>query len=217
VAENQSQLSFEQPRSAFGTWLGVVLLFAVFGLFVWVVVGAMPRGDDYESKRAKARVEKLKAASDEANTSLHGYGWVDKEKGIARLPIQRAMELTVVELAGKKPMAANPIATSDAQPGAQTSAPVGPSAAPTVQPKAEASTSPKAISPEGKDSENRGQPAAANNPPGARPGTQPGANATPAATPPAPASKPHPGPGGPTATPVQSAPGRPIPVPGKTP
>ncbi len=36
----------------FGTWLGVVLLFAVFGLFVWAVMGMMPRGNDYEQKRA---------------------------------------------------------------------------------------------------------------------------------------------------------------------
>ena len=36
----------------FSTWFGVVLLFVVFGLFVWVVIGASPRSDTYEEKRA---------------------------------------------------------------------------------------------------------------------------------------------------------------------
>ena len=66
-ADDEPQLSFEQPRSAFGTWLGVVLLFAVFALFVWVVMGVMPRGDNYEEKRAEARMEKLKMAHEEAS------------------------------------------------------------------------------------------------------------------------------------------------------
>ena len=36
----------------------MVLLFAVFGLFVWVVMGVMPRGDNYEAKaRESARGE----------------------------------------------------------------------------------------------------------------------------------------------------------------
>ncbi len=38
----------------FSTWIGVVLLFAFFGLLALVVIGASPRGDNYEEKRAKA-------------------------------------------------------------------------------------------------------------------------------------------------------------------
>ena len=215
--DDQSQLSFEQPHSVFGTWVGVVLLFAVFALFVWVVMGAMPRGDSYEEKRAKARMEKLKVVSDESSASLKGYGWVDKEKGVVRMPIERAMELSVAELAQKKPAPANPIAVIEAQPGLQTTAPVGPSAAPTAPPVSDPSASPKATTVSGKDSENRGQPAGSSNPANVQPGTQPGPDATPAAAPPAPAGQAQPGAGGPTSTPVQSAPGTPLPVPGATP
>lgn len=109
----------------------MVLLFAVFGLFVWVVVGAMPRGDKYEEKRAAARVEKLKTASEEATASLHSYAWVEKEKGVARIPIERAVELTTAELAQKKPAAAGPIATP---PVAAAPSPAAPSATPAAAP-----------------------------------------------------------------------------------
>jgi len=102
----------------FSTWVGVVLLFVVFGLFVWVVVGASPRSDTYEAKRAKAREEKLKTLREEANNALTTYGWVDKTKGVARVPIDRAMELTLTDLARKKPAPANPIATPEPQPSA---------------------------------------------------------------------------------------------------
>ena len=203
----------------FGTWVGVVLLFAIFGLFVWVVIGAMPRGDDYEQKRAAARMEKLKTTREEANTALDKYGWVDKSKGVVRLPIQRAMELTIAELAQKKPAPANPIELTPAPAGMQTTAPVAPPAA-TVAPSAAAASgaaSPKPTSIHGETSENRGQPAGAANPPNAAPGTQPGPNATPAASPPSGAEQPQPGGGQRSATPVQSPAGTPLPIPGKTP
>lgn len=123
----------------------MVLLFAVFGLFVWVVVGAMPRGDKYEEKRAAARVEKLKTASEEATASLHSYAWVEKEKGVARIPIERAMELTTAELAQKKPAPAGPIAT----PAVIATPPTAPAAAPATAaaPAAAPTTAPKVPSP----------------------------------------------------------------------
>jgi hypothetical protein len=46
---------------------------------------------DRAAERAKARKE----LTEKANAELADAGWVDKPKGIARLPIQRAMELTI--------------------------------------------------------------------------------------------------------------------------
>lgn len=220
MATDDDELTFQPPQSVFGTWLGVVLLFLVFALFVWVVTGLMPRGDDYEQKRAAARVEKLKTLRDETNTALNKYGWTDKAKGIAHMPIERAMEISLAELAQKKPAPANPIAAEPAQPGPQEGAPVTPAGStvpPSAASAASAAATPKATSITGKDSENRGQAAATSNPPNAAPGTQPGPNATPAASPPSGASQPQPGVGNPTATPVQIPAGTPIPVPGATP
>lgn len=215
MATTDSDIRFEQPRSTFGTWVGVVLLFALFGLIAWAVMGAMPRGDDYEQKRGKARLEKLKAYHDEIDTQTKGYAWADKAKGTVRVPIDRAMELSVGELAQRKPAPAGPLPPEGEKAGLQVTAPVGPTPAPVASPGGAPRPTP-AIATEGKDSEAEGQAAASANPPDAAPGTQPGPSATPAAAPPAgsnranPADKPQP-------TPVQSAPGRPLPVPGVTP
>ncbi len=209
--------SIHDVRSNLSTWVGVVLLFAFFALLVWAILGVTPRGDRYEQKRAEARSEKLKTAQTEWTKNLENYAWIDKAKGTARIPISRAMELTVADLHGKKPTAANPIPA----PAALAESPVtkagaaAPSATPAAPP-AGPTASPKATSILGQNSMNRGQPTSAANPPSAPPGTQPGPSNTPAASPGAPSTQPHPG-GTPLPTPVQSAPGNPLPVPGKTP
>jgi len=38
----------------------------------------------------------------EQNERLGSYAWIDKEKGIVRLPIERAMELVVREKGGRR-------------------------------------------------------------------------------------------------------------------
>src|SRR5436305_15231874 len=88
-----------QPCSMFSTWIGVVLLFAFFGLLAFVAVKASPRGNDYEKKRAEARAKKLQDAQKENLAALTSYGWADKDKGVARIPIHDAMKLTVDALA----------------------------------------------------------------------------------------------------------------------
>lgn len=200
----------ERAPVSFRAWLGIVLLFLFFGIFVLVLIAATPHGNNYEEKRAEAREKKLSDARKTAAQELNSYAWVDKGKGIARIPIDRAMELMLPDLASKKPAPANPIETPAT---AQAPAPApasGASPAPAVSPgPATAVGTPKPTSVEGANSENRNQPAAAGNPPGAIPGTQPGPGATPAATP-----------GGQPALspmPEQKPPGTPIPVAGKTP
>jgi hypothetical protein len=170
-----------QSPAPFSTWLGVVLLFALFGAMVLAIVGPAPRGDTYEKMRAENRVKKLKDARDEDAKALSGYAWIDKNKGTVRLPVERAMELTVADLANKKPAAAGPIATP------------APSAAPSAS--ASPSGTPKPTSVAGQTSAAGGQPAAAINPPPAPPKTQPGAGASPAASPKSPAASPSTTPG----------------------
>lgn len=212
----------------FSTWVGVVLVFAFFGMLAFVAVKLSPRGDDYEKKRAKVRAEKLDAAQKENLTALNTYAWVDKTKGVARIPIDHAVGLMLVELADKKPTAAGPIvaaspsATSQASPA--PSAAASPAASASASPAAKASatpaasptasTTPKPTSVSGHDSEAHNQPAAAINPPPAPPNTQPGPNTSPAATaPPRPAKAPV----SPSPSASPSAPGTPLPVRGKTP
>jgi hypothetical protein len=198
-----------QTRAPLSTWLGVVLLFALFGAIVLAVIGPAPRGDNYEKMRAENRLKKLKDARDEDAKALAGYAWIDKNKGTVRLPIERAMELTVAELANKKPAPAGPIATPEASAAAGGAA----AASPAPSPSPSASGTPKPTSVSGQNSEARGQPAAAINPPAAPPSTQPGTGASPAASPKSAAAVPAA-----SAAPASSTtpPGSPLPVRGAT-
>ena len=146
MAETQSAHSIAYSRAPFSTWLGVVCLFALFGLIVLAVIGPSTRTSDYEEMRAKKRMEKLKALHEENQKELTTYAWLDKNKGVARIPIDRAMELTVADLAQKKPAPAGPIAMPPAQtaPAGTSPAPAAsqpPGAAQPAQPSAPAGTS----------------------------------------------------------------------------
>jgi hypothetical protein len=135
-------------------WFGIVLLFALFGVIVLAVIGPAQRGSDYEEARAKKRVENLKTLREETDKALTTYGWIDKTKGLARIPIERAMELTVAELAKQKPAPAGPIATPETQAPAGASASAAPAspapagfsqtggASPAASPAAQAPASP---------------------------------------------------------------------------
>ena len=212
MAEPESLRQIAHSRAPLSTWLGIVLLFALFGVIVLAVIGSVPRRSDYEETRAKKRAEILKTTRDEAAKALTTYGWIDKNKGVAHIPIARAMELTVAQLAQQKPAPAGPIATPEPQaPGGAAA----PSAAPLPSPQPSGPPKPASIARPG--SESRGQPAAAVNPAPAPPGTQPGASASPS-TSPAPSAA-QPSPAGPTSSPLPatSPAGSPSPVPGKTP
>jgi hypothetical protein len=137
MADTQSAPSIAYTRAPFSTWLGIVCLFVLFGLIVLAVIGPSPRTSDYEETRAKKRMEKLKTLHEESQKELTTYAWIDKNKGVARIPIDRAMEVTVTDLAQKKPAPAGPIAT----PAAQT-APAGASPAPPASPQGAAVSSP---------------------------------------------------------------------------
>ena len=135
----------EQPRFLLSAWLWAVILFVFFGAIVAITFGTMPRGSTYEVERAKNRTEKLKTAREEWTKNSEGYAWVDKAKGVARIPIARAMELETAELKTKKPEPAGPIATpapaetpanaaGAAQPGASAIPATGPNSRSEIPP-----------------------------------------------------------------------------------
>src|SRR6266566_113644 len=128
MADTESLRQVARSRAPLSTWFGIVLLFALFGVIVLAVIGPAPRESDYEETRAKKRIDNLKSTREEAAKALATYGWIDKNKGIARIPIERAMELTVADLAQQKPAPAGPIATPEPQ--ATASAPASASPAP---------------------------------------------------------------------------------------
>jgi hypothetical protein len=161
MADTESLRQVVHSRAPLSTWFGIVLLFALFGVIVLAVIGPARRGSDYEETRAKKRMENLKTSHEEAAKALTTYGWIDKNKGVARIPIERAMELTVAELAQQKPAPAGPIAAPE----------------PPAQPAAPASPGPASPAPAGSPQPGAAQPAAS-------PSGQPPASPSPAAQPP---------------------------------
>jgi hypothetical protein len=145
MANTESIREIAHSRAPLSTWFGIVLLFALFGIIVLAIIGPMPRGSDYEETRAKKRMEQLKTVREDAEKALNTYAWIDKNKGVVQIPISRAMELTVADLAKQKPASAGPIAT----PQAQSPAPAT-STAPAASPKpgaAQTAVSPPAQAP----------------------------------------------------------------------
>jgi hypothetical protein len=136
MVDTQSARTIAYSRAPFSTWLGIVCLFVLFGLIVLAVIGPSPRTSDYEETRAKKRMERLKTLHEESQKELTTYAWVDKSKGVARIPIDRAMELTVADLAQKKPVPAGPIVAPAAQaaPAGASPAPAAPQQPGTAQP-----------------------------------------------------------------------------------
>jgi hypothetical protein len=151
MAETESLRQVAHARAPLSAWFGIVLLFALFGVIVLAIIGPTPRGTDYEETRAKKRVENLKTLREEADKALTTYGWIDKNKGVARIPVERAMELTVADLAKQKPAPAGPIATPEAQAtagAAASPAPASPAPAGSPQPRgASPAASPPAQAP----------------------------------------------------------------------
>jgi hypothetical protein len=147
MAGTESLRQVAHARASWSVWFGIVLLFALFGVIVLAIIGPSPRGSDYEEARAKKRVENLKTLREEADKALTTYGWIDKNKGLARIPIDRAMQLTVAELAKQKPAPAGPIATPEAQPAANTPASAASPATATSPKPSGAQASPQAVAP----------------------------------------------------------------------
>ncbi len=160
MAGTESLRQVAHARAPWSAWFGIVLLFLVFGVIVLAIIGPWPGRSDYEESRAKKRMENLKTLREETDKALTTYGWIDKNKGVARIPIERAMELTVADLAKEKPAPAGPIAAPApaGKPEAQTTAgaaaspaPVSPApvgsaqsggASPAASPSAQAPSSP---------------------------------------------------------------------------
>ena len=84
-----------RPGSAY--WGGIIL-FSVFTLLVIVWFKSLGTQETYDKKRGDVRVTKLQALRAEDAKTLTEYAWGNKEKGVAHIPIDRAMELVASEL-----------------------------------------------------------------------------------------------------------------------
>jgi hypothetical protein len=91
-----------QPN-AFLVFLGVAAAITVVILIVGGLVGRQPEVETVDAKRATQRLEARAKLDQTDREALSSAAWVDKEKGIVRLPIDDAVKLAAKDLAGKKP------------------------------------------------------------------------------------------------------------------
>lgn len=115
------------------------MLVLLFGLVTAFWLRARPTTTSYDQQRSVTRLERLAAMRQEEDSKVSSYAWVDKAKGVARIPVSQAMELVTAELKAK-PVQASAVPVENPYPaGLATPAPAAPApaAAPAVQPAAQ--------------------------------------------------------------------------------
>jgi len=80
----------------------VVLIVVAFALFIGVTFGMLTWAKDNivtaSERKAVERAQKLKNLKAMDEYTLTSFGWINEEAGVARIPIDRAMDLTLEAL-----------------------------------------------------------------------------------------------------------------------
>jgi cytochrome c len=89
---------------------GVVMVFLFFGLSLFLVMArqTIPTVDE---NRSEQRLKILSDLNAENEKDLHQYRWIDRSKGVVGIPIDRAMDLVLIDLQSNKPHPAGPLVT----------------------------------------------------------------------------------------------------------
>lgn len=81
---------------AFVYFVAILATFFIMAFLIWATK-QYTQPKSITANRAKERVENLQSIKEAVAPVLNEYGWQDQEKGFVRVPIKRAMELTVKE------------------------------------------------------------------------------------------------------------------------
>lgn len=117
MAENTQKNSFS--LSMIITGLVMILLFVGLAIFLVSQRENIPTVD---AQTAEVRLKNLAELNAENQRILTQYHWIDKNKGVVGIPINRAMDLVVAQLQANKPHAAGPTNTPAATPAASPTA-----------------------------------------------------------------------------------------------
>ncbi len=79
---------------------GLVISFLLVVIILVAVNRPVPVGDQVSDKRDNT-LREVRSWHEEILTT---YGWVDRSAGIVRVPIDRAMELTIKEMSDEQPV-----------------------------------------------------------------------------------------------------------------
>jgi hypothetical protein len=101
---------------------GLVMMLLFLGLAI-LLVSQRENIPTVDEQTAEVRLKNLAELNAENQRVLTQYHWIDKNKGVVGIPINRAMDLIVAQLQANKPHAAGPI-------NPPAAAPVGASPAP---------------------------------------------------------------------------------------
>ena len=74
--------------------VGMLLIFALLGLMLWVNRPAPNVPVDPEAKTPQQKLAETQAA---ARDELTTYGWVDRPQGVVRVPVEQAVEMVLRE------------------------------------------------------------------------------------------------------------------------
>lgn len=134
----------------------IILMDVIFGLEAWYNIW---RRSEINTKVISQPIEELTANLSKQQTLLHGYNWVDKQKGVVQIPVEEAMKLVTMGKGLYYPptlptQAAVPAATGSAAPQESVPSEAQPvsstveSASPeTAQEQAPAQPAPESIAP----------------------------------------------------------------------
>lgn len=102
---NHTNSNMRIPSNTKYTWSGVwiiALIAAIGGLSVFLYFINAP--EPVNAEIINDRKAKLADVHSKQNELINNYAWVDQTKGVVRIPIERAMQLTVEELRNSKPL-----------------------------------------------------------------------------------------------------------------
>ena len=105
------------------TGLLMILLFVGLAIFPVSQRENIPTVDE---QTAEVRLKNLAELNAENQRILTQYHWIDKNKGVVGIPINRAMDLVMAQLQANKPHAAGPINPPAVAPVAASPTPGGP-------------------------------------------------------------------------------------------
>lgn len=109
MSESSSSLSQRRHPYLPGLWLAIGFLALASITFMLRPFGVTP--STVTESAAKIRIEKLKKAQEEQQKLVSTYGWIEKDKGVAHIPIEKAMRLSVATLRRNPPHPAYAITT----------------------------------------------------------------------------------------------------------
>lgn len=109
------------PKAGFGFVTLVLFLLVLFWLAGRWLMESQPSVGDEETVRSIERIQIIEGIREEDAEKLNTYGWIDREEGIVRIPIERAMALELAALRDQgEPQPAYPVDQPLAPPEEET-------------------------------------------------------------------------------------------------